>query len=277
MEKVKLKRHFVVWVCILAILLTMFGQLLGLFLMAPFKSFTKDSGWLFLLDYGSFTGIWVLVLLYMYFMEKPFLKRFLEWKGLFAGILIGFGLNLACALFAMLTNNIAISFDGFNLIYLLVALFVVLIQSGAEEAVCRAFMLDTLTERYGFWFAAVTNSLLFGALHLMNPGITVLSFLEIVFIGFALSIIVHYFRGFWIVAGIHAGWNYMQNFVLGLPNSGIVSERAIFHLDAASDSLWYSVNFGIEGSLQGVIIVAALAIVAYMVAHEEGKIAAIDQ
>ena len=65
---------------------------------------------------------------------------------------------------------------------------------------------------------------------------------------------------------VHAAWNFTQNILLGLPNSGSVFEFSIFKLDAASarNSFAYDINFGIEGTLVSCIVEAlAIFIVLY--------------
>ena len=61
----------------------------------------------------------------------------------------------------------------------------------------------------------------------------------------------------------HAAWNYTQNIIFGLPNSGIVSEYSIFTLEAASarNGLFYNVNFGVEGSIGATAMLFILAAV----------------
>ena len=60
---------------------------------------------------------------------------------------------------------------------------------------------------------------------------------------------------------MHTGWNFTQSILFGLPNSGVVSAYSVFRLDAASarDGFFYTVNFGVEGSLGSVIILGAVA------------------
>ena len=71
--------------------------------------------------------------------------------------------------------------------------------------------------------------------------------------------------------GIHTAWNYTQSLLLGLPNSGIVSEKALLHLDAASDSLFYSSAFGLEGGITAVILQLALIAVMQKQHFDNGK------
>ena len=66
----------------------------------------------------------------------------------------------------------------------------------------------------------------------------------------------------WCAFAIHAAWNFTQNILFGLPNSGIVMPYSVFKLDAATarDSFAYNVGFGIEGTLFAdiILIIACL-------------------
>lgn len=198
------------------------------------------------------------------------------WWSIFLGILIGGGMNLFCALVAMWNEDIFIRFDSFNLLPALFIFACVFIQSSCEELICRSFLMGTLLRRYRMpWMAILFNSLLFGSLHLFNDGITVLSFVNIMLTGILFSLIYYFFDSMWCIFLAHTAWNYMQNIVLGLPNSGIVVPYSIFKLDAASarDSFAYNVGFGIEGTLvaDGVLLLACIAtvIIGKLVTHKK--------
>ena len=153
---------------------------------------------------------------------------------------------------------------------MLCALVCVCIQSGAEELVTRGYMMGALQKRYPVWVAIATNALLFAALHLGNPGVTALSILNIAAIGLALSLVMYYFGSLWMCIAVHTAWNFTQNFLFGLPNSGIVSESSFLHLEAARDSLFYNVAFGVEGTLTAVIVIAAFAVGVVLYARKKG-------
>ena len=71
---------------------------------------------------------------------------------------------------------------------------------------------------------------------------------------------------FWCACAVHAAWNYTQNVILGLPNSGHVSPFSIFRLDAstAKDSFVYNVGFGVEGTYMAVAVQIICAIVIFL-------------
>ena len=106
--------------------------------------------------------------------------------------------------------------------------------------------------------AAVINSSFFAILHLMNPGITPVSVLGLFLFGMVFSVMVIYLDSPWAAMAAHAAWNFSQNILLGLPNSGAVVPYSVFKLDAASatDSFAYSVSFGLEGAITACVITA---------------------
>jgi hypothetical protein len=69
-------------------------------------------------------------------------------------------------------------------------------------------------------------------------------------------------------------WNFTQNFIFGLPNSGLVSEASIFHLDAANgiSNLIYSYEFGVEGAVPAIFIDLLLAGVILWKANKDGRL-----
>ena len=274
------KRHFILAVLGIALLLAIVGQLFGELLVFPIQKLFPNmaGGTVFLLHYLSFIGIDILTLVFCAVWEKDIFRSFLHpakggapgntGKNFALGLLIGFLINGICILIAWLHGDVHFYAGHFQLLYLLCAFVCVCVQSGAEELVTRGYMMGALRERYNVWVAIAINSLFFAVLHLSNPGITVVSVLEITIIGFALSLIVYYLDSLWMCIAIHTAWNYTQNILLGLPNSGIVPEDSFLHLEAAKGSLLYDATFGIEGSITAVIVTALLAVCVYLYARK---------
>ena len=279
----KKKRHFFLLVLLVAFALILLGQLLGDLLMGLLLRLipNPDAGLQFLLQYLSFIGIIILMLAYCALLEKELFRSYLWPKGggmrgntaknFALGLLIGFLMNGACILVAWLHGDLHFSVGRFPALYLLCALLCVCVQSGAEELVTRGYILGALRERYAAWAAIALNSLFFGLLHLLNPGITVFSLLSIVLVGFALSLIVYALDSLWMAIAIHAAWNFTQNFLFGLPNSGIVSARSFLHLEAAADSPFYDAAFGVEGTVTAVAVELLLALAVLLYARKTRK------
>lgn len=99
--------------------------------------------------------------------------------------------------------------------------------------------------------AAVATALLFGLLHVFNPGASLLSAVNLTLLGllFALPMIVTGRLGLSI--GLHAGWNIFQNLVFGLPNSGKPSNTSLLVTQDVGPAIWTGDAFGPEGGLIG--------------------------
>ena len=112
--------------------------------------------------------------------------------------------------------------------------------------------------------AVIVNSLLFAFLHLFNNGVTVLAIVNIFVVGVLFSLIIYYMNSLWCAMALHTAWNFTQNILFGLPNSGMISPYSLFRLDTATvqDSFAYNVGFGVEGTVFAdvVIILACIAI-----------------
>ena len=104
---------------------------------------------------------------------------------------------------------------------------------------------------------------MFGALHLTNPGVTPVAIVQIIVIGIMFSLFVYYYDALWIPIMIHTGWNFTQNIIFGLPNSGIVSKYSLFKLDAASarNGLFYNTGFGVEGSVGATCLIILVTVI----------------
>ena len=188
--------------------------------------------------------------------------------GLLLGLALGFGCNGLCILMSVLMGDIYLTYSGFKPLPFLLFFVSVFIQSAAEELSDRWYLYQKLRRRYKApWIAIVVNSLVFMALHLLNPGLTVLAVVQLVVIALLFSLFVYYYNGLWIAMAFHAGWNFTQSILFGLPNSGIVSAYSVFRLDAASatDGLFYNVNFGVEGSPGAVAIIIALTVLVFVI------------
>ena len=272
-------RHMIWAVCLIALALMILGQLLGDFLTAlPARALgLSDAAWLFLLQYLSCIGIDLAVLLYTLLCERPIFRsvgrRAEPWgrgntaKMFALGLLVGFGINALCIGAAWLHGDLDFSVGRFDPLYLLAALACVCVQSGAEELLTRGYMLGALRQRYPLWLAVAVNSLFFGALHLFNPGITLLSFLNVTLFGVFASIAMIRFESIWFCIALHTAWNFSQRIFFGLPNSGIVSEGSFLHLEAAVDSALYSTAFGVEGTITTTLVYLIPALLILLLAR----------
>ena len=232
----------------------------------------SDNIGIFLSDYLGTFGVWVAFLLFAVIFKKnrPMLKALApnkslnNIKGILLGLLLGFGTNGLCVLISVLMGDIKLSYSGFEWKLLIAFLVFIFIQSSSEEVTDRVYLYQKLRRRYRSPLAAILiNSIVFMAMHMGNPGFTWVAGSQIFLAGLIWSLLVYYYDSVWVAFWFHAAWNYTQNIIFGLPNSGIISEYSIFKLEAASarNGLFYNVDFGVEGSIGSSLVLLAVIIV----------------
>lgn len=256
------------WIAAAALLIV--GQSVGSFTYLIFDLFPaleESDAWMTGASYVYFIGIWVVVLLVLAIIPKnrPILGalgnkvRGNTWRIFALGLAIGFGTNALCAAAALLNGDIHLRFDSFRPVSFVLILIAVFVQSSAEEVVCRGFLYQRLMRTYRSPAVAILgNALLFAALHLTNPGVSALAVVNLAVVGLLFSLAVYYFDSFWCAAAMHTTWNFTQNIVFGLPNSGNVMPYAVFKLDvgSAAQSFVYDPAFGIEGTAFACVVLA---------------------
>ena len=266
---------------IIGFVLVSIGQVIGLFLekplFAPINLLTNnENATRFLLQYFDFIGIWVLILAIMYFIKKnrPMMglvvskKKSNNWKSLLIGLALGLAMNGFCAIMSILLHDIEITFSSFNPVLFFLFLFCVFVQSGAEELVSRGYLYLKLRRRYyNPLLAILWTALYFVLFHLFNPNLSYYALGQIFFVGVLFALFVYYFDDLWMAMACHAGWNFSQSIIFGLPNSGIVSEYSVFklNLDTMKSGFFYDIGFGIEGSPGGLLVCILAVVVTYLI------------
>lgn len=273
-----------------ACIMIMLGQILGMFIMGFISGilniFISDIDtsdiWQTTVDYGFFIGIWLVTLLILKVSRKkrPILQAVGTkpdgnniFKFMF-GILTGFVLNGVCILVAWIHGDIVIYFESFRPLSFVLIFAMVLIQSSAEELICRGFLYQMLIKNFKNPAVAIFgNSLLFASIHLGNNGITILSFIDICLSGILFSLMVYYMDSLWCAFAGHTAWNFTQAIIFGLPNSGNPAVYSVFKidLDNSRNSFAYNVIFGIEGTVFSVIVLALACMALYLWGRKYGK------
>lgn len=224
--------------------------------------------------YFLFLGTWVAMMaVFWIFKGNRFLFKHLwrrqegnNWKMLGLGLGVGFLLNGGCILIAYVAGDVNFKILSVSAVKILAIFVAVFIQSSAEEVLCRGFIYERLRRGYkNPWVAIIANPLFFVFIHLENPGITTLALYNLFIIGLLFSLIVYYTGSLWMASAIHAMWNFTQNIIFGLPNSGAPASYSILGLKESSKNItWaYDPTFGIEGTINSavVLMVCTIAII----------------
>ena len=141
------------------------------------------------------------------------------------------------------------------------AFFLFLYVAVGEEILFRGVLFRWIDEKWGFAAALIVSSLLFGALHIGQPGATWWSSLAIAIeAGLLLGAAYKYSGTLWLPVGIHWAWNFVQGNVFGFQVSGGNAGDSLIHASVSGPDLLTGGPFGAEASIITVILGLALSL-----------------
>ena len=130
--------------------------------------------------------------------------------------------------------------------FVIVALF--------EESLYRGYALQALSTSIGFWPAAVCLSILFGGLHLLNPGETLLGALDVVSYALLACFTLQRTGNLWFAVGLHAAWDFSLTVLFSVPSSGMHAKGALLQSTLSGPTWLTGGADGPEGSLLGLAV-----------------------
>lgn len=193
-----------------------------------------------------------------------------------AGIqaLLGIGLGVVFITTSMLMVISEFSFTRASGSAMATVASIAAVQLGAavtEELLFRGLLLQGLERLCGSWAALAITAVLFGAIHLANPGATLWTgFAIAVEAGVLMGATFLWLRSIWAVVGLHFAWNTIEG-LLGVPVSGHVSPGLLI-AEPTGPELVTGGQFGIEGSIIPVVVSLLLAVPMLIAAHKRGNL-----
>ena len=173
------------------------------------------------------------------------------WYGFLAAVAIySIGFGSSCAL-----GLIEVEGYSINWLSLFYSFLFFIVVSLGEEIMCRGYFLGRLLRTHiNKFIALLISSLVFAILHIFNPNIGVLSFMNLWLAGCMLGVSYLYVRNLWYPISLHLFWNWIQGPILGYDVSGTSIYPSILKLSYPSLNVWNGGLFGFEGSLICTII-----------------------
>ena len=145
------------------------------------------------------------------------------------------------------------------------------VQGPAEEVLFRGYVLENLKDQWGGAIAVLVSSVAFAVFHAANPAFGLLPLINLFLFGVATALYKLRLddNQLWGVFAIHTVWNWLQQVVFGLPNSGLASTpgNALFTVTPPSDlpAALSGGGFGPEGTLASTLVLLALMFVSLRV------------
>lgn len=189
------------------------------------------------------------------------------WKEYLCGMAVGFGIFSVAVLICMVTGSLKIRGLSATFSVGIFLLFLVgyLVQGMAEEVLCRGYFLVSVSRRYPLAVGIAANALLFAALHLLNDGISVLAFINLVLFGVFASIYFIKRGNIWGVGALHSIWNLAQGNFYGIRVSGMQTSCSVLTSEmVAGRELINGGDFGLEGGLAVTIVLVLGSLILLM-------------
>jgi membrane protease YdiL (CAAX protease family) len=147
-----------------------------------------------------------------------------------------------------------------------VGLLAFVVQGPSEEVLYRGYILENVARVWGPAWGVGVSAVSFALLHAANAHFGVLPFCNLLLFGLAAAVYkLRVDRGqLWGVFGIHTVWNWLEQVVFGLPNSGMSSSPGLtlWHVEpdvGVPDVIWGG-GFGPEGTLAATVVLAVLVL-----------------
>lgn len=154
----------------------------------------------------------------------------------------------------------ASSFGGFRgergYLYLVFFLIGYLICGAAETILIHGLIMTGLARRFRWLPSVFISALLFSAMHVLNDGVTLLSFLNLFLFGVFLGLYVIRTGSVFGAMAIHAAWSVVEGSVFGCPVGGVSSPSSLFAV--VSDASRSTTNGGAVGPMGGLAATMAL-------------------
>lgn len=216
----------------------------------------NSSAFLIASMFASFGLIWI----YRKYIDKDtfFNMGFsLKNKGfdLFLGVGVGTILISLGFIFLIAMGYLEVLAINIDLINLLGSIILMILVSIHEEVIVRGYLLNSMMGVSNKYFALILSSLLFGAMHLANPNISTISFINIVLAGLLLGISYIHTKNLWFPIALHFSWYFIQGPILGFEVSGQEIQSVITQ-QITGNELITGGEFGFEGSLIATILIA---------------------
>lgn len=176
-------------------------------------------------------------------------------KAYFKGLFLGFGSITVISLVLMALGAIEVNFNNLLPINLLIntmciAVFGWIVQSASEEIAIRGWLIPTLGIRYNPLVAILLTGGVFGIIHLLNNGVTVLTLVNLTLSGFFFALYAINEGNIWGVCGLHLGWNFVLGSIFGLRISGEKSnDNSLFISHNLGTDILTGGDFGPEGCI----------------------------
>jgi membrane protease YdiL (CAAX protease family) len=141
-----------------------------------------------------------------------------------------------------------------------------------EEVVMRGIVFRILEQWLGSWIALAISAALFGLLHLLNPGVTLLNSGAIMLeAGILFAAAYMLTRRLWFCVGIHFAWNFTQGGIFSAAVSGGATD-GLLQSQLVGPGWLTGGAFGAEASVVALIVCVSAGLLLLLAARRLGHV-----
>ncbi len=133
-----------------------------------------------------------------------------------------------------------------------------LITAVFEDFLMRGYSQWVLAQGMHFWPAAAMLSVLFGLMHLANPGEAKIGIAAVVVIGFFFCLTLRRTGTLWWAVGFHMSWDWGESYLFSVPDSGGIATGHLLNSSFHGPDWLTGGAVGPEGSYLLFFLIAAL-------------------
>jgi membrane protease YdiL (CAAX protease family) len=268
--RIRLRRHPLIRIALALVFIAIPVALIA----TPFNLYVTDRS---LKRLGAVLLVVVILLAYRAYVrviEKRTtteLSRLRALRELGAGLLLGaLLLSSIIGVLAALGAYQVIGSNGWEGMLVLVPSF--MLSPVLEEVVFRGIVFRILEQWLGSWIALTISAAIFGVLHLINPGATLLGACDVMLEGGVMLAAAYMLtRRLWLCIGTHFAWNFTQGPIFSAAVSGGTTHGLL--QSRLAGPVWLTGgNFGPEASAVAVGICAIAALLLLIAARRKGHV-----
>ncbi len=123
-----------------------------------------------------------------------------------------------------------------------------------QEIFFRLVLFKIIEEKLGTWLAITAVALIFALAHVTNPNTTLMTSIYMFLSDFLFGAGFVLTRRIWFVWGMHGAWNFIQDGVFGMSNSGI-DQFPSWIIPKVQGPVWLTGGaYGIEASVTSLVL-----------------------
>jgi membrane protease YdiL (CAAX protease family) len=252
----------------------LFAVILGLDTVA--QLILSDSPNSFVLLVGKLIGMVIVLLAYIGVVRVIERRPVKELATKRAVPELGMGLLLGAIIFVITIGILALlgyyRVIGTNPWISVLPALVAAISAGViEELWFRGIVFRNVEEWLNTWWALAISALIFGIVHMANPGATLWAGLAVAIeAGILLAAAYIYTRRLWLGIGMHIAWNFVQSGIFGVAVSG-TEYGGLLSGTLSGPALLSGGEFGVEASIFTVLLSLLVSAVLLYKGHAAGR------